>query len=300
MQHYDVAVIGAGPAGLSAALILGRCTRRVLICDSGEPRNAASRALHGFITREGIPPLELRGLARAELGAYEHVELRDVRVDGIEPLKESGFELAMADGTRATARKILLTTGIVDTLPDLPGFRELYGRRVFHCPYCDGWEHRGQRIAVYGEGDPVKGLLRMLGLFSRDLWLCTDGARPDAGDLAWLERANVNLRSERVARLARTEKGVALEFSAGEPLEAGVLFFCAGRTQRCEFASLLGCRFDDTGLVQKDELGHTGVPGVFVAGDAARSVMLAVVAAGEGAEAAFAINRELLHEEFGE
>src|SRR5579859_5642523 len=136
---YEVIIVGAGPAGLSAALLLGRCRRHVLVCDSGEYRNYASRALHGFLSRDGISPGELRHLGREQLHQYESIELRQARVVDA-ALQEGHFEVTLEDGTRLETLKLLLATGVRDELPPLAGIEEFYGRGVYHCPYCDGWE----------------------------------------------------------------------------------------------------------------------------------------------------------------
>src|SRR4051794_34923890 len=147
----DVIVVGAGPAGLSAALILGRCRRRVLVCDTGRPRNAASHAMHGFLSRDGMAPLEFLTIARDQLRRYDTVELWDIEVTAAE-CREGRFHVTLANGTTLEARKLQIATGVADNVPDLPGFHELYGRSVFHCPYCDGWEVRDGGLAVYGRG----------------------------------------------------------------------------------------------------------------------------------------------------
>ena len=170
---FDVAIVGGGPAGLSAALILGRCCRRVLLCDAGEPRNARSRAVHGFLTRDGTPPLELRRLGRAQLDPYD-VEVRPIRVVDARRVA-GGFWLALADGARVRARKLLLATGVVDDLPPVPGLLALWGTSVFPCPYCDAWELRGRRLGVLGQGEAALSLCRALTSWSRDLVLLSNG-----------------------------------------------------------------------------------------------------------------------------
>ena len=154
---YDAIIVGGGPAGLNAALILGRCRRRVLLCDEGKPRNRVSRGVNGFITREGVKPHEMRRIAREELRDYPSVEIRDgAVVDDVTFLEGTGFEIALEDGTKHCTRKLLLATGVDDTLPDIPGFAELYGHGVYNCPYCDGWEERDRPLAIYGREDKGK------------------------------------------------------------------------------------------------------------------------------------------------
>ncbi|MCA1650372.1 MAG: NAD(P)/FAD-dependent oxidoreductase, partial [Acidobacteria bacterium] len=179
---YDVIIVGAGPAGLSAALMLGRCRRSVLVCDSGRPRNAASEAIHGYLTRDGMMPREFLEIARTELRKYETVEIRDSEVVDAECGGDSLFHVTLASGERLDARKLLLATGVADHVPPVPGLAELYGKSVHHCPYCDGWEVRDQPLAIYGRGDRGLGLSLELIVWSRDLVLCTDGPCELDGD----------------------------------------------------------------------------------------------------------------------
>lgn len=294
---YDVIVIGAGPAGLSAALMLGRSRRRVLVCDTGKPRNAASHALHGFLSRDGLPPLELLRIAREQMRQYETVEMRDVEVTAAE-CRDLRFHVTLADGSEVQSRKLLIATGVVDNLPDIPGFRELYGRSVFHCPYCDGFEVRDQPLAIYGRGERGLGLSLELTGWSRDLVLCTDGPSDiPAEGLARLERHGIRLRDERVVKLDGHDRLERIVFAGGEPLVRTALFFTTGQTQQSDLASRLGCAMTDKGTVWTGKYEATHLPGLFVAGDASRAVQWVVVAAAEGAEAAFAINTDLLKED---
>jgi len=151
-MKIDALVIGGGPAGLSAALILGRCHRRVLVCDDGKPRNRASLAIHGLLGREGKAPSAFLEEARQDLARYRSVLVRKTRVTDIWPA-ESGFEFGCTDCTAGSASKVLLATGIVDELPGLSGIEDLYGVSVHHCLYCDGFEYAGKPVAAYGKGD---------------------------------------------------------------------------------------------------------------------------------------------------
>lgn len=296
---YDAIIVGAGPAGLSAALILGRCRRRVLVCDAGHPRNTASQALNGFLTRDGIKPLELRRIGREQLRVYETVEIRDLQVADAKCLDNGQFEVTMADGTLLRTRKLLLATGVVDQLPDLAGFEEFYGRSVFHCPYCDGWEIRDQPLAIYGRGQHRKGLALELTAWSRDLVLCTDGpAELSSVDQERLARNDIRVREERILSL-EGNNGVLqhVRFATGEALARRAMFFSTGNHQGSDLARKLGCEFTAKGAVNTGEYEATNIPGLYVAGDASRFVQLTIVAAAEGAEAAFAINTQLLKED---
>jgi thioredoxin reductase len=294
---YDVIIVGAGPAGLSAALMLGRCRRRVLVCDTGRPRNAASAAMHGFLTRDGIAPREFLRIAREQLRQYETVEVRDIEVTLAE-CRDSRFDVTLIDGSVFRSRKLLIATGVTDNLPDIPGFDQLYGRGVFHCPYCDGWEVRDQPLAIYGRGDRGLGLsLELIG-WSRDLVLCTDGPPEIAPDgLARLDRHGIAVRQERVLRLDGRDRLERIVFATGEPLVRHALFFTTGQEQQSELATRLGCRMTEKGTVNTGKYETTHLRGLFVAGDASRAVQWVVVAAAEGAEAAFAINTDLLKED---
>jgi thioredoxin reductase len=293
-----VIIVGAGPAGLSAALILGRCRRRVLLCDTGRPRNAVSHAMHGFLSRDGIQPGELLRLGREQLCKYENVEMRTIEVvDAVRDGKH--FQVTFEEGTQTASRKLLLATGVVDELPAIEGLEVLYGRSVFHCPYCDGWELRDAPLAIYGRGERGRQLALELTVWSRDLVLCTDGpSKIDEHGLKELSRHGIVVREERILRLEGKDGFLQrLVFINGTELERCALFLCVHERQHSELAAKLGCTFTRRGTVRTGEYEQTNVPGLYVAGDASRRVQLAIVAAAEGAEAAFAINTALLKEE---
>ena len=294
----DVVIVGAGPAGLSGALILGRCRRRVLVCDAGHPRNAASRALHGYLTRDGIAPAELLRIAREQLQHYPNVEVIEAEVTAA-TRTEAGFEITIDNHKRVLARRLLLTTGVVDHLPEIEGLAPLYGKSVFHCPYCDGWEHRDQPIAIYGRKEHGSGLALELTGWSDDLILCTDGpAELSEDERGQLARQNIPVREERISRLEGTAGQLErIVFENGEVLQRKAMFFNTGQDQHCDLAEKLGCDFTERGAVRTGDLEMTSVPGLYVAGDASRAVQLAIVAAAEGAEAAFAINKALIKED---
>lgn len=290
---YDVVIVGGGPAGLSAALILGRSRRRVLVCDSGTPRNAASSALHGYLTRDGMPPLELLRLGRQELRQYG-VELREIAVTGAHR-NGDGFDVTLhgADGVRA--RMLLLATGVRDELPAVEGIDECYGISVHHCPYCDGWEHRDERLAVIGHGAAAAGLALSLTTWSDTVIVCSNGpARVNREQRERLAAHRIPVREEPLARVAHDNGRVqALVLASGDRVACDGIFFTGRQRQQCDLPRRLGCEFTHKGTVKTDHLGETCVPGLFVVGDASRDVQFVVVAASEGAKAGVAINKAL-------
>lgn len=295
---YDVVIVGGGPAGLSAALVLGRSRRRVLVCDNGHPRNEASQAMHGYLTRDGIPPLEFLRLGRSELAPYGTIEIRDVTVTDAQCV-ESRFVTTLETGEQVRSRKLLIATGVRDNVPTLEGIDALYGRSVFHCPYCDGWEIRDQSIAIYGRGERGYGLSLELTGWSRDLALVTDGpCELDDTQRRRLERLGIAVREERVRRLDG-EKGILRQivFEDGSVLDRRAMFFTTGQWQQSELAVTLGCSLNEKGTVRTGKYETTHLPGLFVCGDASRAVQWVIVAASEGAEAAFAINTDLIKED---
>ena len=242
----------------------------------------------------GVP-----GDGTAGARAIRSVHLRHVGAADARCNEQGGFSVTLDDGSIVASRKLLIATGVCDDLPDIEGIRELYGRSVFHCPYCDGWELRDQPIAIYGKGDRGLGLSLELTAWSHDLVLCTDGPPEiDMEGRARLERNGIAVREERVVAL-KGRDGILehIVFDAGEPLARRAMFFTTGQFQRSELAIRLGCEFNDKGTVRTGKYESTHLSGLFVAGDASRAVQWVVVAAAEGAEAAFAINTDLIKED---
>lgn len=290
---YDVVIVGGGPAGLSAALVLGRCRRRVLLCDAGTPRNARARELHGYLTRDGIPPLDLLRAGREELRPYG-IQPREVKVTGV-TINPDGFAITLADGDRVQARTVLIAGGVTDRLPDIPGLDECYGLSVHHCPYCDGWEERDKSLCVIGQGAAGTGLSLSLNTWSDRVILCSNGpARLRPAHRQQLASHGVEVHESRIVSLEHDQGRVRhLAMKNGDRLACEAIFFTTGQRPQCDLPKELGCALNRQGLVKTDNLGQTRVPGLYVAGDASHDVQFVIVAAAEGAKAAVAINKAL-------
>ncbi len=294
---YDVVIAGAGPAGLSAALTLGRARRRVVVFDTGRPRNLASRGMHGYLSRDGILPSDFLALGRKELGGYG-VEFH---AEEITSACAAGREFAAvtAGGATYRARKLLIATGLVDRLPSLPGIREAFGRSVFHCPYCDGWEVRDRPLGVLGRRRPAIELAVALRQWSGEVTLLSNGpGRVTGSERALLAKHEVRIREAQVAAFREPAEGMLeVEFRDRSAMALRALFVTYGYDQHSSLAHQLGCSFTQKGVVRTDRYQETSTRGVYVVGDAARDMQMVVVAAAEGAKAAVAINKALLAED---
>ncbi len=299
---FDVTIVGGGPAGLCAAITLGRACRRVVIFDHGKPRNHASQGVHCFLGLDGLLPAEIRkrGLREAaSYGAtYHNAEVLSIACLTNSPEAPARFRVHTADRD-VTARAILLATGVVDLLPDIAGLRDFYGRSVHHCPYCDGWEHRDARLVALGTSQSAVKLAATLRGWSDKVTACTGGEPLSAVSREFLARNGAAWREQAIRRLTGSGGVLAgMEFADGSTLECDAVFFSSGQAQRSPLPAMLGCDCDDEGLVATGEKQCTSVRGVYLAGDADGDVQFAIAAAAEGAIAATAINAALLEEEF--
>lgn len=293
---FDVIIVGGGPAGLSAALMLGRCRRRVLVCDAGRPRNARSSGIHGFLTRDGIAPCDFLTLGRAELERYD---VAFSHSDVVAAGGSSGrFSISLANGNRETSRFLLLATGVVDELPLITGLDACYGRSVFHCPYCDGWENRERRLVALGPGKSGAGLALSLRTWSDAVLLCSNGGRLEASMRQRLQTNGIRFRTDLIDRLEHENGSLrSIAFCTGPSEDVDALFFSSGQHPQCDLAVKIGCAFNRRGTVSTGTLSNTNVPGVFVAGDLSRDAQFVVVAAAEGVKAGMAINQALQRED---
>jgi thioredoxin reductase len=299
-ELWDVVIAGAGPAGLSAALVLGRARRKVLLCDTGTPRSWASKEMHSFLTRDGIAPEEFRRVAHQQLARYPSVVFRAAEVTRAARAANGCFSITVGKRRPVRARKLLIATGVFDHLPAIEGIERFFGTSVFQCPYCDGWELRDAPIAVYGKRRRGYEMARALTAWTRDLVLCTDGAATlSAAERTHLQRNGIRLVEERIERIAGTRGHLReIVFRSGRRLRRKALFFDTPSSSQSKLAESLGCQFARDGRVKCGQYEATSVPGVFVAGNIIADVQLAIVAAAEGTRAAFGINRALTREDF--
>lgn len=301
-MQYDVVIIGGGPAGLSAALLLGRVpSRKVLLVDSNQSRNGPSHAMHGFLSRDGLPPGELRRIGREQLVPYDNVTVLNAAVQSGQAI-QGGFRLQMSSGVVVEAKKVIVATGVVDPLPSITGLDQFYGRSVFLCPYCDAWEFRNQTIGVLGAGGVNTAI--MLRSWSPTVLFFSDGQMLGQADLQRLTRAGVRVVGGKVESLdgtagLLTAVVVSARGEAGLPasrtrIPCRALFLSLpGRSQRSNIAQQLGVPPRGDGGMEHGDQGKTRVRGVYVVGDASKDVTFAIVAAAEGAVAAAAVDHEL-------
>jgi thioredoxin reductase len=294
---FDAVIAGGGPAGLSAALVLGRARRRVLVVDTDRPANAASSAVGGLLAQRGVAPVDLRRAGRAQLADHPTVELRLAEVLDAERVAQ-GFAVTLGDGTAVRTRALVLAHGLRYDPPALRGVGALWGRSVFHCPFCDGWEMRDRPLAVHGSGPDTARSAMVVAGWSSDVVLCTDGPARLNGERAVLEGAGVRIREEPIRELVgRDGRLERIEFAVGPPERRDALFVRTQRRQPNGLAAALGCRLTAGGTIVTDGDGRTGVAGVYAAGDAAtehsRSVANAI---GTGSRVAYAVALDLVPE----
>ena len=293
----DVVIVGGGPAGLSAALVLGRARQDVLVLDAGRPANRVARSIGGLLGHERSPE-SLRRAGRRQLRKLPNVEVVEAEVldlarDG------SGVALTVAcpqGVTRVRVRAVLLANGLRYDPPDIPGLAPLWGRSVFHCVFCDGWEVGDKPIALHARGPGAARLALLTRAWSSDLVLCTDGpGGVSAGERAQLEGAGIRIREERIARLdSRRRKLTRIVFEDGPPEARAALFVRPTRSQPHALAERVGLELDDDGLIVADASGRTPLPAVYAAGDAAAAVRSVAIAIGSGARAATAMAADLI------
>jgi len=293
----DVGIIGGGPAGLNAALVLGRARRTVAVIDDGRPRNRVTHEVHNFLTRDGISPSEFRRIAREQIGRYPNVEfVQDtaVNVTGA----DGDFRVTTAQGTYVRSKKLLFALGMKDVPLPIEGLAEVYGTSGFVCPYCDGWEHRDKPIALLASGEGAMHMAKTISGWTRTFVICTNGpAGLNEQQRQELQARRIHLFESRIARIESVEGQVRhLVLADGTVVACQAIFFSPVLVAGSRLPQQLGCQVLESGAVLIDDIGRTNVPGVFSAGDVATKLYQAITAASMGSIAAIGINSDLLDE----
>lgn len=303
-DEWECVVVGGGAAGLSAALVLGRARRKALVIDAGEQSNKVAGGIGGLLGHDQRPPADLYEAGRRELSAYPSVEFRDGYVDSGTPV-DRRFVLELDDGEKVITRRVLLTTGMQYSPPEIPGLDQLWGTSVFQCPFCHGWEMRDKRLATLAAGEEAVHSALMLRGWSDDVVLLTDGASDlDADERRRLEAAKVTVDERRVVELVGQDSQLtAIAFANGTRLERDGLLVEAPLRQRSRLAEQLGATCTDGPLapdsIAVDPLHRTSVPAVFAAGDLCTEQPYVAGAIAAGSQAAMIIVQSLLADEFG-
>lgn len=305
-KEIECAIIGGGPAGLNAALVLGRARRKVLLFDDNRPRNAVTGHSHGFITRDGVTPAEFREIGYAEVRSYPSVEVLSTRVrsvsrserrKGREQDQRAAFELVSEEGTRFLAANVILATGLKETLPGVQGIYSFYGKSLFNCPYCDGWELRDKPLVIIAESE--RGAFHLPGVlynWSRDLAVCTNGRKVLSEEQKQLlgKRGLTVIEDEISALEGQDGKLERILFRGHPGIERSGGFVEIRRHHAAAFAESLGCEFDGAGGIVTDEMGRTNIKGVYAAGDAVNFMQNQLIwAAAGGSRAAIGLNTDL-------
>lgn len=298
LQRYDVAVVGGGPAGLCAGLWLARYLHKVVVVDSGDPRNWETRGINGYLGHQGIRSPELRKLGRAECENFG-VEFVDGIVD--QATNEAGelFEVSLQGGATIESRRILLAIGIKDVWPDIPGLDRCYGETIHVCPDCDGYETKGKKTVVVGKGRKAVGLALALTTWTRQIVICTNGEEVDMTQplLDRLKPLNIPvLEAPITCVVSKSSEITGLELEGGMALDCERLYFAIGQYPADDLGAQLGCKRDDLGRLVIDDRNHTSIKHVYAAGDIAPGPQMAIGAAASGAVAAMAIHASLVPE----
>ena len=291
---HDVLIAGGGPAGLTAALVLARAGRGVLVLDAGRGRNAPAAHTHNVFTRDGMPPAELRRVGREQAEGYG---ARFLDVEAVHAAADaSGVRVRLADGAEVDAHRLLLATGVVDELPELPGLADAWGETVVHCPYCHGYELRGRPTAVLARGDQAVHVATLLLGWTDRVTLFSDGpAGLTDEQQAALAARGIALREDRLSALDVAGRQVrAVVLASGEQMDVSAVYVSPPQHLRGPLPDALGLARTDAGRVRVDEAYRTSAPNVWACGDMAAPMQAVQTAAASGMVAAAMINFDLV------
>jgi thioredoxin reductase len=297
MNETEVIIVGGGAAGLSAALVLSRARRDVVVIDAGEPRNAPASHMHGFLSRDGLPPRELLAIGRHEIEAYGG-RIRDGRVATAVRCGNGNFQVELETGEYLSGRKLLLATGLRDELPNVPGLTDRFGRDVLHCPYCHGHEVRDQPLGVLGGAPNSLHQAQLVRQWSPDVVFFTHTGRLSADDREAFEARAIGIVDEPVAGLVVAHDQLeGIRLVDGSVVRRAALFVAPRFLPNDALLDALGCELDTNGRPVTDSTGRTSVPGLWVAGNVGNPRAQVITAAGEGSAAAIALHAELVDDD---
>jgi thioredoxin reductase len=297
--HFEIAIVGGGPAGLSAAAWCGRYLHSVVLLDSGDPRNWETRKVSGYLGLDSVTPPELRARGRHTCRSLG-VSIRDVIVLRAELGDDDRFLLCLQGGDRVTADRLLLAMGLRDVWPDLPGIENVYGANAHVCPDCDGFDCQGKKVVVIGNGRRAVAMALNLTTWTRDIIICTNGRPADLDEQEYcdkLDALNIPVLTNTIARVCDDGRNIhCLMFDDGMQLDVDKVFFAIGQYPAHDLGSQLGCERDDDGQIVVDAHGHTSVTNVYAAGDITPGPQLAIAAAASGATAGLSMHKSLVPE----
>ncbi|MFE5473536.1 NAD(P)/FAD-dependent oxidoreductase [Bacillus safensis] len=296
----DCAIIGGGPAGLSAALVVGRGRKQVIVFDDELPRNRVTQESHGFITNDGMTPFEIRQAGEADLQKYPNIKIKRNRIVDIQK-KEESFTLLTDEGDTFEAKKIILATGLQDILPEIEGIHDVYGKTLFSCPFCDGWELKDKALALIAENQRALHMAKLLSNWTKDLIVFTNGHVLAEEDKALLAAHSIQVIDVPIVSIDHDNGQLrALQLENGEAVKREGGFVASEFKQSAPFAEKLGCQMTKNAGIETDILGRTTVSGVFACGDNLGGPAQLVLAAAAGSQAGMGVIHELVQEEFQE
>ncbi|AYJ90438.1 NAD(P)/FAD-dependent oxidoreductase [Bacillus safensis] len=296
----DCAIIGGGPAGLSAALVVGRGRKQVIVFDDELPRNRVTQESHGFITNDGMTPFEIRRAGEADLQKYPNIKIKRSRIVDIQK-KEERFTLLTHEGDTLKAKKIILATGLQDILPEIEGIHDVYGKTLFSCPFCDGWELKDKALALIAESQRALHMAKLLSNWTKDLIVFTNGHVLAEEDKVLLTAHSIQVIDVPIVSIGHDNGQLrSLQLANGETVEREGGFVASEFKQSAPFAEKLGCQMTKNTGIETDILGRTTVSGVFACGDNLGGPAQLVLAAAAGSQAGMGVIHELVQEEFQE
>ncbi|GGH73162.1 thioredoxin reductase [Pullulanibacillus pueri] len=297
----DCAIIGAGPAGLNAALVLARAKKQIVLFDEDQPRNAVTHESHGFITRDGIRPSEFKRIAKEELKKYPSLSIQEQRVIDIKKENHS-FTIQTSEGHSYRSKKVILSTGLKDVLPSIEGIEQFYGTSLFSCPFCDGWELRDRPLVVIiSEDEHALHYTKMIFNWSQDLVVSTNGKKIFTDEQkALFTKKNIKIIEEKIDSLQGEEGRLQkVRFKNGQEILREGGFVLTGQEQASPLAENLGCTMNKMGGFEVDRFGRTSVEGVYACGDTTfTEPPQLIIAAAKGSMTASGVVNDVIHEEF--